>query len=146
MLSLVLVQWFHYYNTIKPIPWLQTVLVGFCGEWRGVCEYFFVDTIHFLNRGVDNLDRFGMYLANMPSGASFRTFLYYGQTIASGNFTLWDYGAAANKKIYGQIEPLMVPLENISVPVALISGSIDTCATPADVAWLSEQLGDKVVF
>lgn len=82
----------------------------------------------------------------MPSGASFRTFLYYGQTIAAGEFRLWDYGAAANKKIYGQITAPNVPLHDISVPVALFSGSIDVCSTPADVAWLSAQLGDKVVF
>ena len=32
------------------------------------------------------------------------------------------------------------------VPTVLQSGDADGLATPADVAWLSEQLGDKVVF
>ena len=39
-----------------------------------------------------------------------------------------------------------MPLEDISIPVALFSGSIDSCSTPGDVAWLSNKLGDKVVF
>ena len=39
-----------------------------------------------------------------------------------------------------------MPLENYDVPTVLMSGDIDQLAAPADVAWLSEQLGDKVVF
>ena len=39
-----------------------------------------------------------------------------------------------------------VPLEDYSLPTVLLSGSLDGLATPADVAWLSETLGDKVVF
>jgi len=40
----------------------------------------------------------------------------------------------------------LVPIENYKVPTALFSGDMDGLATPEDVAWLSEQLGDKVVF
>ena len=39
-----------------------------------------------------------------------------------------------------------MPIENYNVPTALFSGDMDGLSTPADVAWLSEQLGDKVVF
>jgi len=39
-----------------------------------------------------------------------------------------------------------VPLEDYNIPTVLLSGDIDPLATPKDVAWLSEQLGDKVVF
>lgn len=37
-------------------------------------------------------------------------------------------------------------MEDISIPIALFSGSVDVLASPGDVAWLSEKLGDKVVF
>ena len=39
-----------------------------------------------------------------------------------------------------------MPIENYNVPTALFSGDLDGLSTPADVAWLSEQLGEKVVF
>ena len=40
-----------------------------------------------------------------------------------------------------------MPLEDYpDIPTVLLSGDVDSLATPADVAWLSEQLGDKVVF
>ena len=40
-----------------------------------------------------------------------------------------------------------MPLENYpDIPTVLLSGDVDKLSTPADVAWLSEQLGDKVVF
>jgi len=39
-----------------------------------------------------------------------------------------------------------VPIEDYNVPTVLLSGALDGLATPADVAWLSETLGDKVVF
>ena len=40
-----------------------------------------------------------------------------------------------------------MPLENYpDVPTVLLSGDVDKLATPLDVAWLSGQLGEKVVF
>lgn len=78
LLSFFLTHVLHYYNTFAPMPWLQDTLVTFCDEWESLCNYIFIEKIQFLIKGVDNLSRFGMYLKNMPSGASFRTFLYYG--------------------------------------------------------------------
>ena len=40
----------------------------------------------------------------------------------------------------------LVPIEDYNIPTVLLSGSLDGLSTPADVAWLSETLGDKVVF
>ena len=66
--------------------------------------------------------------------------------INSGKTQLYDYGRIENKKRYGTYEPPLVPLQNISIPVALFSGSLDGLADPTDVAILSAELGDRVVF
>ena len=66
--------------------------------------------------------------------------------IESGNYNLYDYGPIKNHKVYGQKEVPRVPIENFNIPTVLLSGDIDGLATPKDVAWLSETLGDKVVF
>ena len=62
------------------------------------------------------------------------------------NFVMYDYGHNENKKIYGQRDPPLVPIENYNVPTVLLSGDLDKLADPTDVAWISEKLGDKVVF
>ena len=82
-----------------------------------------------------------------PTGASYRCFKYYAQAINTGQFTLYDYGMTKNKEIYGTDWAPLVPLENYpDVPTVLLSGDVDKLATPLDVAWLSEQLEEKVVF
>ena len=87
-----------------------------------------------------------MGLPTFPAGQSWRTFVYYAQAIRTGNFTLYDYGAVKNMQEYGQKDAPAVPLEDYDIPTVLLSGDIDTMATPTDVAWLSQTLGDKVVF
>ena len=49
-------------------------------------------------------------------------------------------------EIYGTKDPPEVPLKDYDIPTVLLSGTNDKFAPPEDVAWLSEQLGDKVVF
>jgi len=39
-----------------------------------------------------------------------------------------------------------VPIHDLSIPVAVFSGSYDKLADPTDVATLVEQLGSNVVF
>jgi len=63
-----------------------------------LCETF-VDLI--FNSKVDNVSRLEFGIQMFPAGQSWRTFMYYAQAINSGNFTLYDYGPVANKKIYG---------------------------------------------
>lgn len=87
-----------------------------------------------------------MYISNLPSGQSYRTFIHYAQSMHSGEFRKYDYGKIKNKRIYGTADPPMIPLEDISIPIGLFSGSLDALADPEDVAWLSEKLGDKVVY
>lgn len=66
--------------------------------------------------------------------------------INNGEFTRYDYGPLENRKVYGQSEVPLVPIENYNVPTVLMSGDLDGLSTPEDVAWLSSALGDKVVF
>ena len=66
--------------------------------------------------------------------------------LLSDRFEMYDYGHDMNLEIYGTEDPPLVPLENYDVPTVLLSGDRDGLADPTDVAWLSEQLGDKVVF
>ena len=41
-------------------------------------------------------------------------------------------------------------MEDLNIPVALVSGSVDECATPYSVDWLNQQIGvngtNQVVF
>lgn len=73
--------------------------------------------------------------------------VYYAQSIRGDyKFSLYDYGTMANMQIYGSKDPPAVPLENFDLPTVFQSGTFDEFAPPEDVAWLAEQLGDKVVF
>lgn len=66
--------------------------------------------------------------------------------INQGRYALYDYGKRQNNKIYGTDEAPLVPIENLNIPVALFSGDLDHLADPQDVEFISQKLGDKVVF
>ena len=132
------------YNFFPPIPKADHAVTAFCDIFSPVCDLV-IDWLSHWNE-VDNPDRVDVYMSNLPSGSSYRTFVYYGQVMKSGRFAKYDFGKHQNKKKYGSEMPPLIPLEDISIPIALFSGSVDVLASPGDVAWLSEQLGDKVVF
>jgi len=69
----------------------------------------------------------------MPAGASYRTFIYYGQCVRDKAFNLYDYGMSANVQLYGQPIAPAVPVEEIKIPVALFYGDIDPDVTDVDV-------------
>ena len=66
--------------------------------------------------------------------------------INDGRFSLYDYGANENMKIYGSELAPLVPIEDYSVPTVLLSGDVDPLADSIDVEWIKEQLADNVVF
>lgn len=66
--------------------------------------------------------------------------------ILSGEFAFYDYGTKKNKTIYGQEEPPLVPIEDYNLPTAMFSGDLDGLANPLDVEWITQTLGDNVVF
>ena len=58
----------------------------------------------------------------------------------------FDLGITGNMQKYGQAKPPDVPLSNYNMPTALIAGTYDKLADVTDVAWLNEQIKDKVVL
>lgn len=120
------------FNWWGPMPVAVEALDTFCHFFGGVCKSV-AGILH--HDGVDNPERFATFMSNLPSGASYRTFVYYAQQINSGKMQLYDYGRVGNKKKYGTNEPPMVALkENYGVPTALLSGDMDHLADPVDVA------------
>lgn len=144
LIELALVHELHYYNWFAPMPMAVGGIDAFCGMLPDLCKT--VGQMIWNGAGVDNPARFDVFMSNEPSGSSYRTFVYYAQMINSGKFNRYDYGPIKNKQVYGQADVPLVPIEKYNIPTVLLSGDIDGLATPADVAWLSQILGDKVVF
>ena len=145
LLEAILVRGLNYRNWFAPMPKAVQLVDAVCGAFLvdDVCKEFFKLLHH---DGVDNFERFTVFMSNEPSGQSYRTFVYYAQMINSGRYALYDYGKRQNKKIYGTDEAPLVPIENLDIPVALFSGDLDRLADPQDVEFISQKLGDKVVF
>jgi len=147
LIEFQLVDVLRMFNLFSPMPDAAAGVVLLCNMLSlfGVCEYFNHTLLN--HHGVDNPDRFDVYMSNVPSGAGYRTFIYYAQMIESGRFALYDYGRRENKSRYGQDPPPLVPIEtDYNIPTALFSGSLDNLADPVDVANLSRWISDKIVF
>lgn len=63
-------------------------------------------------------------------------------------FQYYDYGSDANKRIYGQTTPPLIPLNNIKgkVPIGMFVGTHDGLADPTDNQWAHSQMGSAVIF
>ena len=133
------------YNLFAPMPRAIALQEFFCTlpYMEDVCMNM-MKILH--HEGVDSPAAGETFLSHEPSGQSWRTFVYYAQQIKSGRVALYDYGKRDNNRIYGTDEPPLVPYQNFAVPTALFSGSLDRLASPEDVAWTKEQIGDNVVF
>ena len=142
-IQITLVDVLHIYNIVAPVPLASEGIDAVCKVLPDVCK-FLADAL--INQEVMNVDRFPMAATNLPSGQSWRTFAYYAQMIVSGNYALYDYGKKKNNEIYGQDEPKLVPIEDYSIPTALMSGDLDVLAVPIDVEWITQTLGENAVF
>ena len=143
LVEYIMVDVFHQYNLFPPPELGQEALILFCNLLPFVCKDF---NKIFFQDDIDNAARLDVAVSNMPVGSSYRNYVYYAQMINSDRFELYDYGKRKNKEIYGTEEPPLVPIQDYKVPTVLLSGDRDKLADPTDVAWLSEQLGDNVVF
>ena len=144
LLKIALADVLGYRNWFAPMPKAVHLVDAICGGlFSFACKDFFKLLHH---DGVDNFERFTVFMSNEPSGQSYRTFVYYAQMINDGRYSLYDYGKRKNKEIYGTEEAPLVPIEDLDIPVGLFSGDLDRLADPEDVAFISEKLGDKVVF
>ena len=135
----------HLYNTFAFSPELHQEFEEFCNLMPTVCSQ--LADIHFLLPSVDNMQRADVMFSSFPSGAGYRSTVYYGQCVANGgNFRKFDYGKDANMAIYGQETPPDFPIEDIDMPIAIFNGSLDDVVLEADVDYLIERLGDNVVY
>ena len=106
-LQFLMVHTLKMYNWWGPMPLAVEGLDLFCEIMSDLCLHLSLMLHH---DGVDNPDRFSMYMSNEPSGASYRTFVYYAQMINSGRMALYDYGPSKNKEMYGSAEAPLLPL------------------------------------
>jgi len=141
-----LVERLKLYNLFKVETQYQAGLLELCDLAPSVCRMI-EHKSEFLIPAVDNMERGKVMLANFPSGSGYRCFIFYGQCVASGGlFRRFDYGKDSNMAIYGQTEPPEYPVDDIDMPIAIFNGSLDPVVLEADVDYLIERLGDKVVY
>lgn len=120
---------------------------------RNVCGHEIPDilceNILFLFGGYDykymNMSRIPVYVAHSPAGTSVRNIIHYAQSIQSGAFQMFNFGAEENKKRYNQTTPPQYFPSNIQVPVALFSASGDWLAVPTDIQMLISELQNVVL-
>ena len=83
------------YNLIPPQPVGSHALDSFCSIpfVKEICRD--IEGI-ILDPEIWNMDRLPEFFSFMPSGAGYRTFVYYAQMINDGRFSLYDYGSSLN--------------------------------------------------
>ena len=79
--------------------WEDELAMAFCHMLPGVCEGM-LELIADLDASVDNLDRVNTYLTHIPSGACYKNLVHYAQSINTGRFARYDYGARVNRQKY----------------------------------------------
>lgn len=131
--SLDLIKW---WNIIPHNFFVSEAGEALCSILNGkVCDLVFsiMDSWY----SIDNTDRKDMYISNLPSGASARSYAHYGQLIHKSEpaFLRYDFGMNENIIRYGQPTPPDYNLTVIDFPIAIASGSLDVLADPKDVAW-----------
>jgi pimeloyl-ACP methyl ester carboxylesterase len=95
----------------------------------------------------NNLDMMPVYLSHNPGGSSLKAINHFVQGMRSKKFRKYDYGVDLNKELYNSEEPPEYDLKTIyDFPIALFSGKGDKLASPKDVLWLKEQLGNNVII
>ena len=98
ILQLLVVDILQYYNWFAPMPAAVELVVTACDIVPGVCNWL---KQRFIHSTTDSFERFDVFLSNEPSGAGYRTWIYYMQQRHSGRVQLYDYGKIKNIKKYG---------------------------------------------
>ncbi|CAI5731115.1 unnamed protein product [Hyaloperonospora brassicae] len=111
-----------------------------------------------LAKSTENLNssRIGVYLSDVPSGTSVKSFRHYAQLVRANTFAAFDYGCSCpsvlgvklcperlcpNKVKYGSIDPPAFHLSSMRYPrIGLFTGGNDIFATSADIDQLREAL------
>ena len=71
----LVVDTFHIYNFLPPLPLAQDFLEIFCGAFAFICRDINTLIVH---DDLDNLERVYAAIPNLPTGSSWRNFNYYG--------------------------------------------------------------------
>ena len=143
LIEFALVRVLHLYDTFTFKDEWITALNTFCDLFHDLCNHY----KFMLEPAVDNMEREQVMLANMPSGASYRTFGYYAQCVVNGGqFKYYDYGKRKNQKEYGQDTPPDMPFDNIDMDIAIFYGDRDPLLSVNDIEYLIERLGSNVVY
>lgn len=106
---------------------------------KNVCS-----NVNFVMSGVsiENVDaaNAAIIVSHLPAGGSARTIEQYGQAVASGEFTKYDFGTFINSQVYGTVEPPKYNMSKVTVPVTLYSAAEDWLSHPIDVTRLQSEL------
>ncbi|XP_047002450.1 lipase 1-like isoform X1 [Schistocerca americana] len=76
-----------------------------------------------------NNSRLSFDIAHLVAGASVYSTIHFRQLIKSGQFRMYDYGEEDNMKQYGQPEPPLFDLSQITAPISIHYGHKDTTVT-----------------
>jgi len=94
-----------------------------------------------------NLTNIPPMVCHVPAGSSVMNLMHWMQNIRNDSFSKFDYGEEGNMAHYGQPTPPSYNIGNLTMPIALFSGSQDALADPTDVQRLISELPpSSVVF
>lgn len=117
-----------------------------CGT--GPIQAIICSNILFIFAGYDfgqlNVTNLPMIFGHLPSGASMKQFVHYGQGLLTEDFRKFDYGSEKNMKKYGIKVAPRYALDKIEAPVCLFYSEADWLAHPSDVEHLRGRLRNVV--
>ena len=136
------------YNLIPYGSFSAGVTSGVCKLFDGAVCKFALKWFGGGDPNVDDMTRVPVFMSGLPSGSGYKNFVHYGQLMHTDteSFRRYDHGAIENHKRYGQSTPPDYELAKIKYPIAMLAGTKDVLADPADVAWFHEQMKDTTVF
>ncbi|CAH0550443.1 unnamed protein product [Brassicogethes aeneus] len=85
---------------------------------------------------------FNLVFSLIPRGLSLKVAYHFCQAYFSWDFLMWDYGKKENLRRYNSTKPPRYPLQNIQIPIHLITSKNDLFATSQDSDTLWNALPD----
>lgn len=136
---------FHIYSVLgdSVTSAAMKVTCGLVPEFCQFAEGFLITS----DPSLDNEERFQVYMAHFPTGASIQSLIHYAQIIKSKEFQLYDWGSKSkNEEKYGQDTPPKVDLGNIDLPTAMFVGTADDLGDKLDCEWARDQIPEDALI